>query len=194
MKLSALLLLCLSAIPLAISARPVSTQNQLQQVLGGSPKSAPPSSVNSFSSSSDVESNSDSSTKSKGFSFSSLGKSLKQLTPNPTSEFRCHRYPTTSILSELSSYVTSLLRSDREAIGAGKGDLFPETCYAGYESTDVLPSIYYKDLKPKQLTVVEKLFKNRVLPKFPNVRIVRTNTGLAIVLDEIPGLKRRNTV
>ncbi|KAK4690983.1 hypothetical protein P7C71_g5923, partial [Lecanoromycetidae sp. Uapishka_2] len=198
MKLSAFLLLCFSAIPLVISARPVGAPNGLQQVLGTSPKPAPPSSVNSFSSSSDLESNSDDSTKSKKFSLSSFGNSLKKLAPKPTSEFRCHRYPKNSILSELSGYVTNLLRRHRENVLGGTGgqdhDLIPETCYAGYESTEVSPSIYFKALKPRQKSVVEKLFRNYVVAKFPNVKIVTTSNALAIVLEERPGLKRRNTV
>jgi len=197
MKLSLFLLTLLSAVPLAISARPVGLPNQLQQVLGTPPTPTPLSSVSSFSASSDLESNSDHSTKSKKFSFSSLSNSLKKLAPKPSSEFRCHRYPKNSILSELSGYITDLLRSYRESIFGGKGDqerMLFETCYAGYESTDVSPSIYFRELRPKQMSVVEKLLKNHVVARFPGVKIVTTSNALAIVLEERPGIKRRNTV
>ena len=43
--------------------------------------------------------------------------------------------------------------------------------------------------------MVEKLLKNHVKERFPNVEIVTTGNALAIkVPDERPGLKRRNTV
>lgn len=194
MKLSVYLLLSLSAIPLAISASPVGAPNQLQEVLGTSPKYTPPSSVNSFSTSSDLESNSDSSAKSKKF-LSSLSNSFKKLAPNPAAEFRCHRYPQTSMLGELSGYITDLLRSYRETKICGKGDrpCF-ETCDAGYESTDVSPSIYFRELSSKQISVVEKLLKNHVVAKFPKVKIVTTSNALAILLEERSELMRRNTV
>ena len=101
------------------------------------------------------------------------------------------------MLSELSAYVTDLLRSYREALAGGKGDkerpLF-ETCYAGYESWDVSPSIYFGNMKAKQMSVVEKLFKNQLLIKFPDVRIVKTSNAIAVVMEAQPKIKRRNTV
>lgn len=69
-----------------------------------------------------------------------------------------------------------------------------ETCYAGYEATDVSPTIYFKEMKSKQMNTVEKLLKNQVLTRFPNVKIVATSKSLAIMLEEQPKLQRRNTV
>lgn len=192
MKLFLLLLLILEALALAAPARPhVRPQNQ--QALAISPPSTPPSSVNSFDSSSDLESGSGSDRGSKKFS---LFNALKKIKPSG-SEFRCHRYPQNSILGELSAYVTDLLRSYRETVFGGKGDqgrpLF-ETCYAGYESWDVSPSIYFGNMKAKQMGVVEKLFKNQLPMKFPNVEILRTSNAIAVVMKDGQKIKRRNTV
>lgn len=189
MKVFILLLLVLEAFPLATSARPVFPARN-QQAIAISPLT-PQSSVNSFDSSSDLESGSDRG--SKKFSFSNA---FKKINPS-SSEFRCHRYPKNSILGELSASVTDLLRSYRETIFGGKGDhecpLF-ETCYAGYGSSDVSPSIYFGNMKAKQIGVVEKLFKNQLLMKFPDVRIVKTSNAIAVVMEDSQKIKRRNTV
>ncbi len=192
MKLFLLLLLILEALALAGPTRPhVRPQNQ--QALATSPPPTPPSSVNSFDSSSDLESGSGSDRGSKKFS---LSNALKKIKPSG-SEFRCQRYPQNSILGELSAYVTDLLRSYRETVFGGKGDqgrpLF-ETCYAGYESGDVSPSIYFGNMKAKQMGVVEKLFKNQLPMRFPNVEILRTSNAIAVVMKDGQKIKRRNTV
>ena len=184
----------LEALPLATSARPLFPPRD-QQALAISPPLTPPSSVNSFDSSSDLESGSGygSERSSKKFSLSNAFRKVKP----SSSEFRCHRYPQNSILGELSAYVTDLLRSYRETIFGGKGDpgrpLF-ETCYAGYESTNVSPSIYFGNLKAKQIGVVEKLFKNQLLMKFPDVRIVKGSNTIAVVKEDEHKFMRRNTV
>ena len=196
MKLFVFLLLVLEALPLAISARPLFHPRN-QQALAISPPVTPPSSVNSFDSSSDLDSGSGSGSErgSKKLS-NSLSNALKKIKPS-SSEFRCHRYPHDSILGELSAYVTDLLRSYRETFFGGKGDqgrpLF-ETCYAGYESSDVSPSIYFGNMKAKQMGLVEKLFKNQLLVKFPNVRIVKGSNSIAVVMEDQQKIKRRNTV
>ena len=186
-----LLLLILEALALAAPARPhVRPQNQ--QALEISPPSTPPSSVNTFDSSSDLESSPGSDRGSKKFFLDAL----KKFKPS-ASEFRCHRSPLNSILGELSAYVTDLLRSNRETVFGGKGDqgrLFFETCYAGYESWDVSPSIYFGNMKAKQIGVVETLFKNKLPMKFPNVEILRTSNAIAVVMKDGQKIKRRNTV
>ena len=193
MKLFVFLLLVLEALPLATSAGLPLPQNQ--QALAIAPPLTPPSSVNSFDSFGDLESGSGSSSDrgSKKFSFSNAFKNIRP----SSAEFRCHRYPQNSILGELSTYVTDLLRSYRENISGGNGDqerpLF-ETCYAGYESSDVSPSIYFGRLKAKQMGVVEKLFKTQLLVKFPDVRIVKASNAIAVVLEDPQKIKRRNTV
>lgn len=193
-----LLLLLLEAIPLATSARPLFPA-QNQQAIAISPPRTPPSTVNSFDSSSDLESNSGSERSSSKFSISNA---FKKITPSsssfsPSAEFRCHSYPRNSILGELSTYVTDLLRSYRETVFGGKGDqerpLF-ETCYAGYQSSDVSPSIYFANMKAKQMGVVEKLFKNQLLMRFPDVKIVKTSNAIAVVVQERQMIKRRNTI
>lgn len=192
MKLFVVLLLMLEALPLATTARPLFPA-QNQQAIAFSPPSTPPSSVNRLDSSSDLESGSGSDRGSKKFSFSNALRKIRPSSP----EFRCHRYPRNSILGELSAYVTDLLRSYRETFSEGKGDrdrpLF-ETCYAGYESSEVSPSIYFGNMKAKQMGVVEKLFKNQLLMKFPNVRIVKMSNAIAVVMEERQKIKRRNTV
>lgn len=189
MQLFTLLLLVLEAIPLATSARPIFPA-QNQQAIAISPPSTPPSSVNSFDSSSDLDPGS------KKFSISNA---LKKITPSSSSssDFRCHSYPQNSILGELSTYVTDLLRSYRETVFGGKGDqerpLF-ETCYAGYKSSDVSPSIFFGNMKAKQMGVVEKLFRNQLLMRFPDVKIVKTSNAIAVVMQDRQMIKRRNTV
>lgn len=189
MKLFMFLLFVLEAIPLATSARPVFPARNQQAIA-----ISPPSSVNSFDSSSDLESGSGSERGSK--KFSSFTNAIKRIKPS-SSEFRCHRYPQNSILGELSAYVTELLRSYRETVFGGNGDqerpLF-ETCYAGYESSDVSPSIYFGNMKAKQMSVVEKLFKNQLQMRFPDVEIVKTSNVIAVVLRDRQKIKRRNTV
>lgn len=196
MKLFVFLLLVLEALPLAISAQPQPlSPPQNQQALAISPPLTPPSSVNSFDSSSDLETGPGSGSD-RGFKKFSLSNTLKKIKPS-SAEFRCHSYPQNSILGELSVYVTDLLRSYRETISGGKGDqerpLF-ETCYAGYESSDVSPSIYFGKMKAKQMGVVEKLFKSQLLMKFPDVRIVKASNSIAVVMEDPQKLKRRNTV
>ena len=193
MKLFIFFLLLLEALPLATSASPLFSPRN-QKALAISPPATPPSSVKSFDSSSDLESGSNSGSErgSKSFSLSNALKKIK-----PSSEFRCHRYPQNSILGELSTYITDLLRSYRETVSGGKGGqerpLF-ETCYAGYESSDVSPSIYFGNMKAKQMGVVEKLFKNQLLIRFPHVRIVKSSNAIAVVVEDQPKIKRRNTV
>lgn len=192
MKLITLLLLVLEAIPLATSARPIfPAQNQQAIAI------SPPSSVNSFDSSSDSASTS-SDPASKKFSISNALKKLSSSSSSPSSsDFRCHRYPQNSILGELSTYVTDLLRSYRETVFGGRGDqerpLF-ETCYAGYKSSEVSPSIYFGNMKAKQMGVVEKLLKNQLLMRFPDVKIVKTSNAIAVVMQERQMIQRRNTV
>ena len=97
----------------------------------------------------------------------------------------------------MTAYITDLMRSYREAVFGGKHEkdrMLFETCYAGYENSDVSPSIYFRELKPKQINAVEKLLKNQFLSKFPNVRIVKTSNALAIVVEDGPKLARRHTV
>lgn len=195
MKLFIFLLLLLEALPLATTARPVFPP-QNQQAVAISPPLTPPSSVNSFDSSSDLESGSGSGSD-RGPNKFSLSNALKKIRPSSSSEFRCHRYPQNSILAELAAYVTDLLRSYREKVAGGKGDherpLF-ETCYAGYESSDVSPSIYFGNMKAKQMGVVEKLFNSQLKMKFPEVRIVKTSNAIAVVMEDGQKIKRRNTV
>ena len=194
MKLFVFLLLVLEALPLATSARPLFPPRD-QQALAISPPVTPPSSVNSFDSSSDLESGSGYGSE-RGSKKFSISNALRKIKPS-SSEFRCHRYPQDSILGELSAYVTDLLRSYREKIFGGKGDpgrpLF-ETCYAGYESSEVSPSIYFGNIKAKQMGVMEQLFKNQLLMKFPDVRIVKGSNAIAVVMEDQQKIKRRNTV
>ena len=191
MKLFVFLLFVLEALPLATSARPLFPP-QNQQALAISPPVTPPSSVNSFDSSSDLESRSGYGSES-GPKKSFLSNALSKIKP---SEFRCHRYPQDSILGELSAYVTDLLRSYRETIFGGKGDpgrpLF-ETCFAGYESSEVSPSIYFGNIKAKQIGVMEKLFNNQLKMKFPDVRIVKGSNAIVVVMEEQQKIRRRNT-
>lgn len=199
MKLFIFLLLLLEALPLATTAPPVFPP-QNQQAVAISPPLTPPSSVNSFDSSSDLGSGSGSD---RGPNKFSLSNALKKIRPSSSSssssssQFRCHRYPQNSILAELAAYVTDLLRSYREKVAGGKGDherpLF-ETCYAGYEGSDVSPSIYFGNMKAKQMGVVEKLFNSQLKMKFPEVRIVKTSNAIAVVMEDGRKIKRRNTV
>ena len=195
MKLFFLLLL-LEALPLATTAHPVFPAQKQQAIAISAPSTPPPSSVNSFDSSSDLGSGSGSDHGSHKFS---LSNALKKIKPSSSSsEFRCRRYPQNSILGELSAYVTDLLRRDREAIFGGKGvreerPLF-ETCYAGYESGDVSPSIYFGNMKARQMGVVEKLCRNQLRVRFPEVEIVRTSNAIAVVVRDGQTIERRNTV
>lgn len=192
MKLLVFFLLVLEALPIATSARPLFPA-QRQKAIAISPLSTPPSSVNSFDSSSDLESGPGSD---RGANKFSISNAIKKIKPS-SSEFRCHRYPQKSILGELSAYVTDLLRSYRETVFAGKGDqerpLF-ETCYAGLDSSDVSPSIVLGNMKAKQMNMVMKLFKNQLRIKFPDVKIVKTSNAIAIVAEDRPKIKWRNTV
>lgn len=189
MKSLIFLVVVLQAFPLALSANPVGFPQRQQQNIAISP----PSSVNSFSTSSDLESGSDSDNPSRKSSFFNAFKKLK----SPSSDFRCYSYPDTNILSELSSYITNLVRSYRDNIFEGNGDeerkLF-ETCYAGYDATDVSPSIYFREMKAKQMNKVHQLLRNQVLTVFPNVKVVKTSNSLAIVWNDRPLLQRRVTV
>lgn len=134
MKLFVICLLVLEAIPVAITANPLGVPHQQQQALAVSLPSTPSSLVDSWSTASALESNSD--RPSRKFSFSNPLK-LKQ-----SSDFRCHSYPQNNILIELSKLhyrpLAELSRkhSWRER-RAGAHAL--ETCYAGYEATDVSP-------------------------------------------------------
>ena len=191
MKSLIFLVVVLQAIPLAISASPIGFPRQQQQQ---NIAISPPSSVNSFSTSSDVESGSDSDNPSRKSSFFNAFKKLK---PSSSSDFRCYSYPNTHILSDLSLYITTLVRSYRDHIFEGNGDqerqLF-ETCYAGYDATDVSPSIYFRQMKAKQMDKVHQLLRNQVLTVFPHVKVVKTSNALAIVWEDRPPLQRRMTV
>lgn len=195
MKLFIFLLLTLEALPLATSALPFFSP-KTQQALTNPPPPGPASPVNSFSSSSDLSSTTSGSSLSPK-KFSLFSNALKKIKPSSSSEFRCHRYPQNNILGELSTYITDLLRSYREKVAGGEGDrerpLF-ETCYAGYESSDVVPSIYFGNMKAKQMGVVEKLFKSQLRTRFPEVRIVRTSNAIVVVMEERPMIARRNTM
>ena len=188
MRFFMLFLLVLEAIPLAITVPPVGLPEQQQQPLPISP----PSSVNSFTTLSDVESSSD-----PGRTFGKLGvlNAFKKL--KASSEFRCHSYPETNILSELSSVITTLVRSYRDTIFDVNEDqqrkLF-ETCYAGYDANEVSPTIYFRGMKSKQINKVQQLLRNQVLTVFPNVKIVKTTNSFAVVVEERAELKRRNTI
>ena len=189
MKLFVFLLLVLEALPLATSAPPLFPPRD-QQALAFSPPVTPPSSVNSFDSSSDLDSGSGYGSE-RGSKKFSISNALRKMKPS-SSEFRCHRYPQDSILGELSAYVTDLLRSYRETIfgakGNSRGPLF-ETCYAGYESSHVSPSIYFGDMKAKQIGVVERLFRNQLLIKFPDVKIVKGSNAIAVILEDQQKIK-----
>ena len=189
MKSLIFLVVVLQTIFLAISANPVGFPQQQQQNIAISP----PSSVNSFSTSSDLESGSDSDNPSRKFSILNALKKLK----SPSSDFRCYSYPDTHILSELSSYITNLVRSYRDNIFEGNGNqerkLF-ETCYAGYDATDLSPSIYFREMKAKQMKKVDQLLRKQVLTVFPNVKVVKTANSLAIVWEDRPLLQRRVTI
>lgn len=189
MKSLVLIVVVLQAIPLAITANPIGFPRQQQQNIAISP----PSSVNSFSSSSDLESGSDPDNPSRKSGFLNKFKKFK----SPSSDFRCYSYPNTQILSELTSYITNLVRSYRDNIFEGNADqerkLF-ETCYAGYDATDVSPAIYFREMKAKQMKKVDQLLQKQVLTVFPNVRVVKTLNSLAIVWDDRPPLQRRITV
>ena len=194
MKLFVFLLLVLDALPLAISARPLFPPRD-QQALAISPPVTPPSSVNSFDSSSDLDSGSAYGSE-PGTKKSFLSSTLRKIKPS-SPEFRCHRYPQDSILGELSAYATDLLLSYREKIFRGQGDqgqpLF-ETCYAGYKSSDVSPSIYFGNMKAKQKGVVERLFNNQLRIKFPDVSIEKGSNAIFFVMKAQQKIKRRNTM
>lgn len=61
-----------------------------------------------------------------------------------------------------------------------------ETCYAGYEASDVRPSIVFKDLAKKQSLVVEKLLRNQVVgsERWVGVEVLRVGggNGVAVVV------------
>jgi len=181
MKLLTLVLPFLAALPLVISARPASPPQQ--QALGLSP-------ANTFSS------DSDSSTKSS--KLSSLKSAFSRPKSPSSGPFKCHRYPPTSIstLSDISDYITTLLRSYRETIFGGENHerMLFETCYAGYDAGDVSPSIFFGKLQKKQAGAVEKLLRNQVVGRFPDVSLVTTKDAIAVVVKEKGILRRRNTV
>lgn len=194
MKLFPFLLLALEALPLATSARPLFPQPN-QQALASTPPPTPPSPQNSFGSSSDLESSSGSSSDRNSKKFS-LPNPFNKNRPS-SSEFRCYRYQENSVLDELFLYVTNLLRSYCDKVSCGKGDQEwprPETCYAGYKSSDVSPSIYFGNMKAQQRRVVEKLFRNNLLVNFPDVRIEKAPNAFAVVMGDRQKIKRRNTV
>ena len=79
----------------------------------------------------------------------------------------------------------------------GKGDqerLLFETCYAGFESSDVSPSIYFGNMKAKQMDYVEKLLRNQLPVRFPDVEVKKTSNAIAIVMRDGQKIRRRNTV
>lgn len=102
------------------------------------------------------------------------------------------------MLTELSTYITALLRSYRESISSTSNSdqerLSFETCYAGYEAWDAHPSVYFGNLAKKQSEKVETLLRNMVLARFPSVEVVRDGGVIAIVVREGNWLRRRNTV
>ena len=69
-----------------------------------------------------------------------------------------------------------------------------ETCYAGYESSDVSPSIYFGNMKAKQVEYVERLLRNQLPVKFPGVEIRKTSSAIAVVMKDELTVKRRDTV
>ena len=70
-----------------------------------------------------------------------------------------------------------------------------ETCYAGYEAQDVSPSIYFGGLGKQTAGKVERLLRNQVVGRFPNVRVVTWRDGVAVVVEEGGGgVTRRNTI
>ncbi|KAM0796224.1 hypothetical protein BDR22DRAFT_529612 [Usnea florida] len=188
MKLLIFLLLVLETFPLATTALPLFTKSQ--KTLANSPPRTPPSSVNSFDSTSSLSSGSGSDRDSKKPSF------LSKITSSQSSTFRCYRPSDNSVLSELSTYITDLLRSYRESLWekGGQDGLSFEQCYAGYESSDVSPSIFLGNMKATQKELVGKLLKNHFKIKFPDVKIVKTSNAIAVVMGKLRGIRRRNTV
>lgn len=203
MKLLTIFLLLLTAIPLATTAAPLpgSPGLQIQPQQQQRPLAPPP--TDSFSTSSDTESTSSESSRSSKFSLKNIlkpAKTFSSTTFSSTKEFKCHSFPTTSILPDVSSYLTNLLRGYREIIysggsgNKGDGNLF-KTCYAGYTADDVDPAIYFGNLAKKQVVVVEKLLRNQVMGKWEGARIVKSGDTIALVMGNgTKGLKRRNTV
>lgn len=192
MKLLIFLLLALEALPLPTSALPLPPARN-QQAIAIPPPRTPPSPVTSFSSTSDLDSRPPSDRSAPKFS---LATALRKIRPS-SPEFRCRRYPQNSILAELSAYVTDLLRRYRETVFGAPGDrerLVFETCYAGYESSDVSPSIYFGNMKAKQVEYVERLLRNQLPVKFPGVEIRKTSNAIAVVMKDKQKVKRRDTV
>ena len=190
MKLLIYLLLVDETVPLATTDLPLFSTNR-QKSLANSPPRTPPSSVNSFDSTSSLSSGSGSDRDSKKPSF------LSKLTPSPSSNFRCYRPSDNSVLSELSIYITDLLRSYRDILFGKKGGqdgLSFKQCYAGYESSDVSPSIYLDNMKATQKELVEKLLNKQLKIKFPDVKIVKTSNAIAVVMGKLQDVRRRNTV
>ena len=93
--------------------------------------------------------------------------------------------------------MTDLLRTYRDELldrkGGPDGIRF-EVCMGGYESHDVSPSIFIKEMTKRQLEKLEMITKTQVLRLFPNVKVVRSGNGLALVVKERGKLVRRNTV
>lgn len=203
MKLLTIFLPLLTAIPLATSAAPLPGSPSLQiQPQQQRPLAPPP--TDSFSTSSDTESTSSESSRSSRFSLKNIlkpAKTFSSTTFSSTKEFKCHSFPTTSILLDVSSDLTNLLRGYREIIyssgsgnNKGDGNLF-KTCYAGYTADDVDPAIYFGNLAKKQVVVVEKLLRNLMMGKLEGASIVKSGDTIALVMrNGTKGLKRRNTV
>ena len=87
------------------------------------------------------------------------------------------------------SYRESLLWNKGGQVG-----LSVKQCYAGYESSDVSPSIYLDNMKATQKESVEKLLNNHLKIKFPDVKIVKTSNAIAVVMGKLREVRRRNTV
>lgn len=76
----------------------------------------------------------------------------------------------------------------------GQDGLLFEQCYAGYDSGDVSPSIYWGNMKATQKELVEKLLNSQLKIKFPDVKIVKTSNAIAVVMGRLRENRRRNTV
>ena len=64
----------------------------------------------------------------------------------------------------------------------------------GYDSTNVSPAIMIKEMTKRQVERLERIARSQVLIWFPNVKVVKSGNGLALVEEKREGLTRRNTV
>ncbi|KAL9102263.1 MAG: hypothetical protein Q9163_002573 [Psora crenata] len=117
------------------------------------------------------------------FSFRNPFKAAKK----QTSTFRCYGQTGSSVLAGLANYITQLLKSYSDELFDCKGgpDRIPfELCMGGYKGDDVSPSIYFKEMTRRQLEKMEKISRNQVLNVFPNLTVVMTEKGLALVQEK----------